>query len=298
MKRGEPFISPLFFMSVHGKGGNMKQKIIFGCIFLLGLGIFLYPTVSNWLATRTHYSQVSSYDKKVKSLQKKELARRGKEADAYNKQVQYLNQAFSDPFAEKEKQDGKSYADALNLGDVMGYVEIPNIKVKLPIYPGTSEEVLSRGVGHLDKSSLPVGEKGTHTVLTGHRGLPSAVLFTDLDKIKESDVFYIHSLDKVLAYRVDQIKVVLPSETEDLLVVNDQDYATLLTCTPYGVNTHRLLVRGHRIPYEPKEKEKAINSAPSMLEDWKVIVSIFAILVVILLFILMKRRMKKVGKQV
>ncbi|MEB9683310.1 class C sortase [Bacillus thuringiensis serovar pingluonsis] len=276
----------------------MKRKIIFGCIFLLGLSIFLYPTISNWLATRTHYSQVSSYDKKIKSLQKKELERREKEAEDYNKQVQHSSQTFSDPFAEKKKNDGKSYADALNIGDVMGYVEVPKIKVKLPIYPGTSEEVLSRGVGHLDKSSLPVGGKGTHTVLTGHRGLPSALLFTDLDKIKESDVFYIHSLDKVLAYQVDQIKVVLPSETEDLLIVNDQDYATLLTCTPYGVNTHRLLVRGHSIPYEPKEKEKAVASAPSMLEDWKIIASISAVLVVLLLLILMKRRKKKIGKQI
>ncbi|RWS38656.1 class C sortase [Bacillus mycoides] len=273
----------------------MKRNIIFGCIFLLGLGIFLYPTVSNWLATRAHYSQVSSYDEKVKSLQKKELERREKEANEYNKQIQHSNKSFSDPFADKEKNEGKSYADALNIGDVMGYVEIPKIHVKLPIYPGTSEEVLSRGVGHLDKSSLPVGGEGTHTVLTGHRGLPSALLFTDLDKMKEKDVFYIHSLNKVLAYQVDQIKVVLPSETEDLLIVNNQDYATLLTCTPYGVNTHRMLVRGHRIPYEPKEKEKEkeISSEPSMLEDWRVIASIFAILVAIVLLILIKRKKKK-----
>ncbi|WP_242277249.1 class C sortase [Bacillus cereus group sp. BfR-BA-01446] len=271
----------------------MKRNIIFGCIFILGLGIFLYPTISNWLATRTHYSQVSSYDKKVKALQKKEIERREKEADTYNKQVQHSNQTFADPFAEKEKTGGKSYADALNIGDVMGYVEIPKIKVKLPIYPGTSEEVLSRGVGHLGKSSLPVGGKGTHTVLTGHRGLPSALLFTDLDKMKESDVFYIHSLDKVLAYQVDQIKVVLPSETEDLLIVNDQDYATLLTCTPYGVNTHRLLIRGHSIPYEPKGKEKVVASAPSVLEDWKMIASIVAVLVAVILLVLIKIRKKK-----
>lgn len=290
MKRGEPFASPLFHMLVQGKGGTMKRNIIFGCIFLLGLGIFLYPTISNWLATRTHYSQVSSYDKKVKSLQKQEIERREKEANEYNKQVQHSNQTFSDPFSDKEKNKGKSYADALNIGDVMGYVEIPKIKVKLPIYSGTSEEVLSRGVGHLDKSSLPVGGKGTHTVLTGHRGLPSALLFTDLDKLKESDVFYIHSLDKILAYQVDQIKVVLPSETEDLLIVNDQEYATLLTCTPYGVNTHRLLVRGHRIPYEPKEKEKVINSEPPMLADWRVIASMIAILVAAVLLILIKRK--------
>ncbi|MDD0820656.1 class C sortase [Bacillus cereus] len=272
----------------------MKRNIIFGCIFVLGLGIFLYPTISNWLATRTHYSQISSYDAKVKALQKEELERREQEAKEYNKNVQNSNQTFADPFAEKEKQTGKSYADALNIGDVMGYVEIPKIKVKLPIYQGTSEEVLSRGVGHLDKSSLPVGGKGTHTVLTGHRGLPSALLFTDLDKMKEFDIFYIHSLDKVLAYQIDQIKVVLPSETEDLLIVNDQEYATLLTCTPYGVNTHRLLVRGHRVPYEATGNEKPSENRSEfpIVEKWGIIVVIGILIMSVFLF-LMRRRKKK-----
>ncbi|CUB53494.1 Sortase family protein [Bacillus subtilis] len=275
----------------------MKRNIIFGCIFVLGLGIFLYPTISNWFATRSHYSQVSSYDAKVKALQTGELERREEEAKEYNRNVQGSTQAFADPFAEKEKTGGKSYADALNIGDVMGYVEIPKIKVKLPVYQGTSEEVLSRGVGHLDKSSLPVGGAGTHTVLTGHRGLPSAVLFTDLDKMKESDVFYIHSLDKILAYQVDQIKVVLPSETENLLIVNNQDYATLLTCTPYGVNTHRLLVRGHRVPYEATEKEKPRENRSEFL-DVKNLGIIMAIGILCIGFILMKKRKESsVGKR-
>ena len=127
--------------------------------------------------------------------------------------------------------------------------------MNLPIYQGTTEEVLSRGIGQLNETSLPVGGENTHTVLTGHRGLPSALMFTHLDKIEKKDIFYIHTLDKVLAYQVDQIKVVLPNETEDLLVVQGQDYATLITCTPYGVNTHRLLVRGHRVPYDAREKK-------------------------------------------
>ncbi|MGK8833550.1 class C sortase [Bacillus paranthracis] len=276
----------------------MKRNIIFGCIFVLGLGIFLYPTISNWFATQTHYSQVSSYDAKVKALQKGELEHREKEAKEYNKNVQGSNQTFADPFVEKEKTGGKSYADALNVGDVMGYVEIPKIKVKLPIYQGTSEEVLSRGVGHLDKSSLPVGGKGTHTVLTGHRGLASAVLFTDLDKMKESDIFYIHSLDKILAYQVDQIKVVLPSETEDLLIVNNQDYATLLTCTPYGVNTHRLLVRGHRVPYEATRKDKTgeNHSESPIVENWEIITTI-GILFIGFALIFMKRKKEKTIKE-
>ncbi|EOG8708244.1 class C sortase [Bacillus cereus] len=234
----------------------MKRNIIFGCIFLVGLSIFLYPTVSNWLATRAHYSEVSTYDKKVKELQREEIKRKEKEAKEYNEKLQRERQTVTDPFRSDKSGNSSSYVDMLNVGEVMGYVEIPKINVKLPIYHGTSEDVLSRGVGHIENSSLPVGGEGTHSILTGHRGLPSAVLFTELDKLKEEDIFYIHSLDKVLAYKVDQIKVVLPEETDDLTVAENQDYVTLITCTPYGVNTHRLLVRGHRVPYDEKEKEE------------------------------------------
>ncbi|MGG0292386.1 class C sortase [Bacillus pacificus] len=263
----------------------MKRNIIFGTIFLLGLCIFLYPTVSNWLATRAHYSTVSSYDKKVKELQQKEIERREKEANEYNKHVQTTSQSFSDPFNEKKgEEEGRSYADALNVGESMGYIEIPTIDVKLPIYPGTTENVLIQGVGHINTSSLPVGGESTHAVLTGHRGLPSALLFTDLDKMKQGDTFYIHSLNKVLAYKVDQIKVVLPSETNDLLVVKDKDYITLVTCTPYGVNTHRLLVRGERIPFELKEKEKTVAQAKSFVVDkWVIGIGIILLLLIVLL---------------
>lgn len=163
----------------------------------------------------------------------------------------------------------------------MGYIEIPTIDVKLPIYAGTSENVLSRGVGHINASSLPVGGESTHAVLTGHRGLPSALLFTDLDKVKKGDTFYIHSLNKVLAYKVDQIKVVLPNETNDLLVVKNKDYVTLVTCTPYGVNTHRLIVRGERIPFEVKEKEAVVAQVnPFVVEKWMI-----GIVIVLLFFI-------------
>jgi len=269
----------------------MKRNIIFGCIFLLGLGIFLYPTLSNWLATRTHYSEVSTYDKKVKELQEKEIERRKKQAEEYNKKVQNSSQTFVDPFGEEKSENTNSYVDVLNVGNAMGYIEIPKIDVKLPIYEGTSEGVLSRGVGHLSKSSLPIGGESTHTVLTGHRGLPSALLFTHLDKIENGDVFYIHSLDKVLAYQVDQIKVVLPNETDDLLVVEGQDYATLITCTPYGSNTHRLLVRGHQIPYDAKVKEKEETSKSVSQEDWTIYVAI-AIVLLFILAIYIKRKSK------
>ncbi|MGG1165208.1 MULTISPECIES: class C sortase [Bacillus cereus group] len=266
----------------------MRRNIIFGSIFLLGLSIFLYPMVSNWFATRTHYSEVSTYDAAVSNLQKEEIERKEKEAREYNEKVQSKMQTFSDPFRENSDENKGSYVDMLNIGDVMGYVEIPKIDVSLPIYQGTTEDVLSRGIGQLNESSLPVGGKNTHTVLTGHRGLPSALMFTHLDKVEKNDIFYIHSLDKVLAYKVDQIKVVLPNETEDLLVVQGQDYATLITCTPYGVNTHRLLVRGHRVPYDAGEKE--MITKPFILEDWMIVFPIVIICIVLLMIYLKKRK--------
>ncbi|OFD81745.1 MULTISPECIES: class C sortase [Bacillus cereus group] len=266
----------------------MKRNIIFGAIFLLGLSIFLYPTVSNWLATKTHYSEVSTYDEMVSNLQKEEIERREKDAQEYNEKVQRTTQIFSDPFHEKSDENKTSHVDMLNMGDVMRYVEIPKIDVNLPIYQGTSEEVLSRGIGQLNESSLPVGGENTHIVLTGHRGLPSALMFTHLDKIEKNDIFYIHSLDKILAYRVDQIKVVLPNETDDLLVVQGEDYATLITCTPYGVNTHRLLVRGHRVPFSEGEKEMITKSF--MIEEWMIIIPIVIICIVLLIVYMKKRK--------
>ncbi|MEB9506753.1 class C sortase [Bacillus anthracis] len=266
----------------------MKRNIIFGSVFLLGLSIFLYPAVSNWFATRTHYTEVSMYDEAVKKLEKEEIDRKETEAREYNKKVQNTTQTFSDPFHENGDEKKSSYVDMLNIGDVMGYIEIPKIDVNLPIYQGTTEAVLSRGIGQLNESSLPVGGENTHTVLTGHRGLPSALMFTHLDKIEKNDIFYIHSLDKILAYKVDQIKVVLPNEIEDLLVVQGQDYATLITCTPYGVNTHRLLVRGHRVPFNEGEKEMIPKTF--ILEDWMIVLPIIMICVVLLLIYLKRRK--------
>ncbi|EJS58830.1 sortase [Bacillus cereus BAG1X1-2] len=276
------------YLSIY-RGGNMKRNLVFGGIFLFGLGIFLYPTISNWLATRAHYSEISSYDKKIKALQKKEVERREKEAAEYNKQVQISAKTFTDPFSEK-KSNHQAYADVLNLGDVMGYIEISKINIKLPIYQGTSEEVLGRGIGHLDFSSLPVGGESTHTILTGHRGLPSAKLFTDLDKLSKGDLFYIHSLDKVLAYKVDQIKVVLPHETDDLQIVENKDYTTLITCTPYGVNTNRLLVRGERVELNEKEKQK-VSTEIFIFNKWTVIVPI--LLLCVFLVVIYKERLTR-----
>ncbi|HDR4419330.1 TPA: class C sortase [Bacillus cereus] len=253
----------------------MKQNIMVVSIFLVGLCIFFYPTVSNYLATRTHYSEVSMYDEAVKKLQEEEVSRKEAKAREYNAKVQSTVQTFDDPFRNREEENESSYVDILNIGDSMGHVEIPKIGVNIPIYQGTSEEVLGRGIGQLNESSLPIGGDSTHTVLTGHSGLPSALMFTHLNKLNKDDIFYIYSLDKVLAYKVDQIKVVLPNETEDLLIVKGKDYATLITCTPYGVNTHRLLVRGHRIPYSNGEKE--VMKTPILVENWMIVLSIIMI---------------------
>ncbi|MCW4656305.1 class C sortase [Bacillus sp. AS_5] len=265
----------------------MKRNISFGLIFLLGLLIYLYPTISNWLATKTHYSKISEYDATVKSLEQKEIERKKKEAKTYNNKVQNIGQIFSDPFNETKDNSKSDYIDMLNIGETIGYIEVPKINIQLPIYQGTSEEVLSRGIGQLSESSLPVGGESTHTVLTGHRGLPSALMFTHLDKLEKNDIFYIHSLDTILAYKVDQIKEVLPNETTDLLIVKGQDYATLITCTPYGVNTHRLLVRGHRIPYD--KQAKAMIQKASLKEGWIISIPII-ILISIIMYIYFKRK--------
>lgn len=288
MEKRKGICFPLFHILSVVKEAVMKRNVIFGSVFLLGLSIFLYPTVSNWFATRTHYSEVSTYDEAVKRLEQEEIDRKETEASEYNKKIQNTMQTFSDPFREQDGEHKGSTVDMLNIGDVMGHIEIPKIDVNLPIYQGTTEEVLSRGIGQLNETSLPVGGESTHTVLTGHRGLPSALMFTHLDKIEKKDIFYIHTLDKVLAYQVDQIKVVLPNETEDLLVVQGEDYATLITCTPYGVNTHRLLVRGHRVPYDAGEKE--MITKPFILEDWMIVVPIVLICMILLIIYLKKRK--------
>ena len=175
----------------------------------------------------------------------KEAARR------YNQQ---LGSALDRDAAGEAEDTGTSYVDLIDVGESLGYITIPKIDVNLPIYEGTSDDVLLKGVGHLEGSSYPLGGESTHSVLTGHRGLAEAVLFTDLDKLQEGDKFYLHIMDEVLAYQVDQVKVVLPEETDDLTIVQGQDYCTLVTCTPYAINTHRMLVRGIRVPYNGEEE--------------------------------------------
>ena len=202
-------------------------------------------------------STIESYKKQSKTYDQKQKEKALKEAKEYNQDLTRSAVQLTDPFKAK-KSDGETmvYNNILNLDQsgVMGYLEIPCISVNLPIYHGTDAEILERGVGHLAASSLPIGGKSTHSILTGHTGLSTAKLFTDLTEMKKEDLFFIHVLDRTLAYKVDQISVVRPEDTRKLQIVKGKDYVTLVTCTPYGVNDHRLLVRGVRTKYVKKQR--------------------------------------------
>ena len=255
-------------------------------ILLIALSVLLYPTVSNYLVSKNGSRVVENYGKQITEMSDEEIAELFAQADAYNRSL-VGNVSPEDPFGTGESDGDSVYNSLLNVmgNGMMGYIKIPKIDVKLPIYHGTSDGVLQKYVGHFSDSSLPVGGESTHTVLTGHRGLPSARLFTDLDKIVEGDIFYITVLDRTLAYKVDQILTVLPHETEALRIVDGEDYATLVTCTPYGVNTHRLLIRGHRIPYV--EAVAAVpDEADGFYIPFEILVLIIALLILLVVFII------------
>ena len=220
------------------------STILLVLILLIGLSLLLYPSFSDWWNSLTQTRAIASYSQKVANIDDDKYAELWDAAWNYNREMLTRDNGFILP---EEKQE--TYQSLLNIGGngVMGYIEIPEIKVTLPIYHGTDEAVLQIAVGHLDWSSLPVGGESTHCVLSGHRGLPSARLFTDLDRIVEKDIFLLRVLDEVLTYEVDQIRIVEPHEMDDLAIVEGKDYCTLVTCTPYGINSHRMLVRGHRI---------------------------------------------------
>lgn len=222
-------------------------------LFIAGFVIMMYPVVSNYYYRIEANNQILEFTENAKSLDQNEILRRIELAEAYNSTLDPSK--LADPYTEKEKEGIAEYARMLEVKEKLGFVEIPKIDTNLPIYAGTSFDVLNKGVGHLEGTSLPIGGKSTHTVLTAHRGLPSARLFRDLDKLQKGDIFYIHNIQTVLAYEVDQILTVEPSNFDPVLVVDDKDYATLLTCTPYMINSHRLLVTGHRVPYVAPVKE-------------------------------------------
>ena len=236
----------------------MKQKVIPILIVIAGFLLLAYPFLSNYLFEKSAGSTVESYQEKTDMMDQKIKEKVLGEARGYNENLLRSSIQLTDPFKTK-KINGETvfYNNILNVdrSEIMGYVKIPCISVDLPIYHGTSAEVLERGIGHLAASSFPIGGESTHAVLTGHTGLSSAKLFTDLTEMKKGDLFFIHVLDKKLAYRVDRITVVKPDDTRNLQIIDGEDHVTLLTCTPYGVNDHRLLVRGKRTRYHEKEEQ-------------------------------------------
>ena len=209
------------------------------------------------MVAQRHASQVvKDYETNVEEMDEEKIDAMKEAAKKYNEQ---LSNVVSVDDENENNEQGESYVDLLNIGESLGYITIPKIDVNLPIYNGTSQDVLSKGVGHMEQSSYPLGGESTHCVLTGHRGLPSAVLFTDLDKLEIGDEFYLHVLDEILAYKVDQIKVVEPNESGDLEIIDGKDYCTLVTCTPYAINSHRLLVRGERTEYKGEQDKQTKN---------------------------------------
>ena len=274
----------------------MKKKhistIFIILIFLAGLGFISYPTVSN-LWNRAHQSRaIATYSEQVEKLDDSENKAMLKAARKYNKSL--LKKSDHWKLSKKDKKKYESLLDVSGTG-IMGYIEIPKIDCSLPIYHGTDEGALQIAIGHLEGSSLPVGGKSTHCVLSGHRGLPSARLFTDLDQMEEGDIFILNVLGRKLAYEVDQIKVVLPEEMSDLEVIEGKDLCTLVTCTPYGINTHRLLVRGHRTKYvEEKVEEQKEVQTKNM--DTRLLIAGAAgavILVVVIIAIVVRRRKRR-----
>ncbi|MBQ6600905.1 MAG: class C sortase [Clostridia bacterium] len=242
------------------KTANKKKKsgsgstIILVAIFFVGLSVLLYPTVSDFWNEKRQSQAIVNYDDLIVDLTPEDYSELFAKADTYNQKIRNMSYPFLN-----HKNIADEYYSTLDVnGDgMMGYITIEKIKVQLPIYHGTSDKVLNSAVGHVEGSSIPVGGKGTHAVLSAHRGLPSAKLFTNLDKVEVGDVFTIRILDRTITYQVDQILIVLPDKTDDLNVVAGEDYCTLVTCTPYGINTHRMLVRGTRI--ENIEPERVIN---------------------------------------
>ena len=233
-------------------------------LFVGGAAVFCYPAISNYLNQKNQSRVVQTYEETVAAQDDALLAEEWAKAEEYNENL--AGDPVHDPFV-----PGSGYAlpdnylDVLNIDGVMGRITIPKIGVDLPVYHGTEAETLEKGVGHMESTSLPIGGEYRHAVLTGHRGLPSAELFTRLDELEPGDQFYLHILDATLAYQVDQILTVEPQELETLVAEPGQDYVTLVTCTPYGVNTHRLLVRGTRVPYVPEAEQSAQTSTVHLL---------------------------------
>ncbi len=231
---------------------DSKVKRIFAAIMILtGLLIFSYPFISQMLANRHATEVVQEYQAEVEEMDHEQMDAIKEAAKAYNEQLGAVEENNEAGMGVRQN----SYIDMVDIGAALGYLTVPTIDLNLPIYEGTSDMVLAEGIGHLSETSYPIGGESTHAALSGHRGMAEKELFTNLDKVKVGDQFFLHILDEVLAYQVDQILVVLPDDISDLAIVQGEDLCTLVTCTPLGINSHRLLVRGHRVDYDGGEQE-------------------------------------------
>lgn len=278
----------------------MKKRlpsILVGLLFLVGLGIMIYPTVSNQWNTYRQNKLISNYEKIVDDMSDEDFSQEWQNAQVFNETISG-NNVFADVFGEKSKDSENSeYNRVLNMNNdgIMGYISIPEINIKLAIYHGTSDDVLQTGVGHINGSKLPIGGESTHCVLAAHRGLPSAELFTDIDQLQTGDKFYLHILDKVLAYEVDQILPMVDKDDHQTLqnalsIIEGQDYVSLFTCTPYGVNSHRLIVRGHRVEYNGEEdvKQSVGDRMLESIKNYYMLILVLGLSITILVIIIMR----------
>ena len=259
-------------------------------ILLAGVSLLLYPTVSDYWNSFHQSRAIASYAEQVANIDDAQYEELWDAARDYNQSLLHRPNDFI--LSDEQQEIYKSLLDFGGNG-IMGYIEIPMIDVMLPIYHGTEESVLQIAVGHLDWTSLPVGGAGSHCVLSGHRGLPSARLFTDLDKLKVGDVFMLHVLNEILTYEIDQILIVEPQETDPLLIEPGKDLCTMITCTPYGINSHRMLVRGHRIENQEEAKDIRITADAVRIEPLMVAPIVAVPILLVLLIILLLPKQKK-----
>lgn len=286
-------------------------NVVFALMFVAGFLLLTYPTISDQWNTYRQNQLISSYEETVSTMEPEDFSEEWEKARAFNDTLTE-NNIYGDVFAgEDEDLEDTEYWSVLNAaGDgVMGYISIPKINVKLSIYHGTSDDILQTGVGHLDGTKLPIGGESTHCVLAAHRGLPSARLFTDIDQLEKGDRFYIHVLDEVLAYEVDQIYDMVDKDDMETLesamsIVDGEDHVTLFTCTPYGVNTHRLLVRGVRVPYEGEEDIAATPTETMVraVQDYYMLYLVLGLSVTLLVILILRclirpKRRKRGGGQ-
>ena len=274
-----------------------RQRLIFFLFLLVGMGFLNYPFVSQWVNQRNQSKVIYEYEKKAEKLSDTGKQKLLGEARNYNSKLRAGRVLPGDSFG-GGAEETSAYREYQKLLDVSGdgilcYLEIPSIEVFLPVFHGTSEHVLEQGAGHLFGSSLPVGGAGTHAVIAAHTGIATRMFFTDLDQMEEGDVFVLNVLGRKLAYEVDQIKVVLPDEMSDLEIVQGQDLCTLVTCTPYGINTHRLLVRGHRTKYIEETVVRVQKEAEKKETGIWLLAGGGAVFLIIIIIVVVKRRRKR-----